>query len=461
MKRRKAHPLAPIYRIYQLVIRLAMYCVKWRHPEVLSGNNCVAKLPEAIERLEVTNVLIVTDKAVKSLGLLDILLERLKTKNITFVLYDGTVSNPTIPCITEAFEMYGNSGCGGVIAVGGGSVIDCAKAVCIRVARPNKPIIKMRGLLKVRGKLPPLFAVPTTSGTGSEATLAAVVVDPNTHEKFAINDPCLFPAVAVLDPMMTASLPPHLTATTGMDALTHAVEAYIGNCNTTKTRAYARNAVKLIFDNLPAAYQNGQDMAARQNMQQAAFEAGVAFTRAYVGNVHAVAHTLGGFYNVPHGLANAVILPYVLDAYGSRVYRRLAELADLVGIAGDTPEGKSEAFIKAIRELNERLGIPDRLDCIKQADIWAMCKNALAEANPVYPVPIIFTKRDFAQIYEAVHTGGKCNDYSIYGCETAARLFSFGRNERSILSADTASYVKASCFEPRRSNRRRPQSRSE
>jgi alcohol dehydrogenase class IV len=205
---------------------------------------------------------------------------------------------------------------------------------------------------------------------------------------------------------MTLGLPPQLTATTGMDALTHAIEAYIGRCNTPKTRVYARNAVKLIFDNLLVAFQDGQDITARQHMQQAAFEAGLAFTRAYVGNVHAVAHALGGFYNIPHGLANAVALPYVLDAYGSHIHRQLSELAEIAGITGNTRKRKAKAFIRAIRDLNARLGIPDKIEAIMAEDVPAMCKHAHAEANPTYPVPVIFTERDFASIYNLVRTGG-------------------------------------------------------
>lgn len=213
--------------------------------------------------------------------------------------------------------------------------MDCAKGVGARVARPHKKISSMRGELKILKPIPLLIAVPTTAGTGSETTLAAVLTDERTHEKYALNDFVLIPRYAVLDPVLTEGLPPFITATTGMDALTHAVEAYIGKSNTAQTIEDSVAAVKLIFRNLERAYTDGSDMEARENMQKASFLAGAAFTRAYVGYVHAIAHSLGGEYGIPHGLANAVILPYVLEAYGSSVYMSLAELADIVKIGQD------------------------------------------------------------------------------------------------------------------------------
>ena len=210
--------------------------------------------------------------------------------------------------------------------------MDCAKVAAARVVRPNTPIPKMRGVLKVLRKLPPFFAVPTTAGTGSETTIAAVVTNPKTHEKYAINDPVLRPKYAVLDPELTVGLPPHITSTTGMDALTHAVEAYIGHSNTRDTEENAKRAVKMIFDNIETVYRDGKNIEARGEMLLASYYAGVAFTRAYVGYVHAIAHNLGGMYGIAHGLANAIILPYVLEYYGESAHKRLAELAEAASI---------------------------------------------------------------------------------------------------------------------------------
>lgn len=262
----------------------------------------------------------------------------------------------------------------------------------------------MKGVLKVRKKIPPLFAIPTTSGTGSEATVAAVVSNSETHEKYAINDHALIPKLAVLDPMLTVNLPPHITSTTGMDALTHAVEAYIGKSNTEETKQNSREAVQLIFNNLYESYINGSNINARKNMQKASYLAGVAFTRAYIGYVHAIAHTLGGFYSVPHGLANAIILPYVLEYYGKLVHKPLAELADLIGISNssDTDEQKSKKFIDAIRKLNEDMNIPKKVNFILDKDIPVMVNRALKEANPLYPVPKILSKEDMVQLYQMI-----------------------------------------------------------
>lgn len=391
-------------RTYQVAYRIAAYFLPWRKPVLLEGENSLAQLPALIRNSEIESVLIVTDKGIASLGLLNGLLQGLKKEGVRYAVYDKTVPNPTIDNIEDALQVYQANRCSGIVAFGGGSPMDCAKGVGARVARPDKSLPKMRGQLKVRKKIPPLFAVPTTAGTGSEATVAAVISNSRTHEKYAINDPVLIPHYAVLDPLLTVKLPPHITAATGMDALTHAVEAYIGRSNTKETRRYSREAVKLIFDHLYEAYSNGAKMDARRGMQQAAYFAGIAFTRAYVGYVHAIAHTLGGFYGFPHGLANAIILPYVLEYYGSSVHKPLAELADLVGIGrpSDSDEQKTKLFIEAIKKLNRDMGIPRKVSGIVEDDIPLMVERALHEANPLYPVPRILFKQDLVQLYRMI-----------------------------------------------------------
>ena len=252
----------------------------------------------------------------------------------------------------------------------------------------------MAGLLKVGKKLPPFIAVPTTAGTGSETTIAAVITDGATHHKYALMDLHLVPKYAVLDPEMTRELPPKVTSTTGMDALTHAVEAYVcWTYNTKESIRLAEEAVCAIFRSLERAYKDGNDMEARTEMLIAAYKAGFAFTRAGVGNVHAIAHTLGGLYNTPHGLANAVILPIVLEDYGEVVYPKLARLAELTGVKTDGSEAdKAQAFIREIRAMNARMNIPTGFDHIREEDIPQMITWALAEANPVYPVPVVYDR---------------------------------------------------------------------
>lgn len=391
-------------RAYQNSMKLISPFLPWRKPELLEGENSLKELPKLIKEVGIESVLIVTDAGIASIGLMDPLLQGLREEKVQFHIYDKTVPNPTIDNIEEALQMYKTNQCQGIVAFGGGSPIDCAKGVGARVARPNKSIPQMKGVLKVSKKLPPLFAIPTTAGTGSEVTLAAVVSDAKTHEKYAIMDTSLIPHYAVLDPLLTVNLPPHITAATGIDALTHAVEAYIGKSNTSETIQCSREAVKLVFENLYEAYSNGTNITARKNMQTAAYLAGIAFTRAYVGNVHAIAHTLGGFYAVPHGLANAIVLPYVLEYYGATVHKPLSELADLTGIsdAGDSIEIKAKNFIDAIKKLNEDLNIPKKVSGIVDRDIPSMVERALKEANPLYPVPKILVKEEMSHLYELI-----------------------------------------------------------
>ena len=383
------------YRVYQQTFRVAMCIFDWSEPTLLEGPGAIRKLPEFIKSKGLSKVLIVTDKGLMGIHLLDSLFEELDKAGVEYVVYDGTQPNPSIENIEDARQLYVDNNCQGVIAFGGGSPMDCAKAAAARVTNPKISVRKMRGVLKLHHKLPPFFAVPTTAGTGSETTLAAVVTDAATHEKNAINDIRLKPRFAVLDPELTVGLPPHITSTTGMDALTHAVEAYIGKSNVKSTEAYAEKATKMIFENIEKAYNDGKDIVARDNMLKASFYAGQAFTRAYVGYVHAIAHNLGGQYGVPHGLANAVILPYVLEYYGETAHKRLAKLAAIAGVKTDgTDKEKAEAFIEAIKTLNKNMNIPDGFDMVQEKDIPVIVERALKEGNPLYPVPKIMDKAD-------------------------------------------------------------------
>lgn len=383
------------YRTFQFVMKFALSIFDWSEPELLEGPGAVKRLPALIKSKNIDRVLVVTDKGLTGLHLLDGMYEKLDEAGVAYVVYDGTQPNPTIANIEEARQLYLDNGCQAVIAFGGGSPMDCAKAAAARVTNPKTSVRKMRGLLKVVHKPAILFAVPTTAGTGSEATVAAVVSDPETHEKNAINDPKLRPKYAVLDPELTIGLPPHITSTTGMDALTHAVEAYIGRSNVRSTEMYAEKAVKIIFKNLEKAYVNGKDIEARDQMLKASFYAGMAFTRAYVGYVHAIGHNLGGMYHIPHGLAMAVILPYVLEYYGDKAYFRLARLAEISGVKTvGSDEEKAKAFIEEIKEMNRRMNIPDGFTEIKEEDLPIIVKRALKEANPLYPVPRIMNEAD-------------------------------------------------------------------
>lgn len=391
--------LRKIYcRAFQKAFHIAIPFLPYRKPKIAGS---VKELPEIIMRHKCTHVLIITDGGIMKLGLTRRLEKALKEAGIPYTIYDKTVANPTTVNVREALELYHKEGCDAIIGFGGGSSMDCAKAVGACAVKLNQSLAQMKGILKVHKKLPLLMAVPTTAGTGSETTLAAVITDADTRYKYAINDFPLIPRYAVLDPKVTLSLPPFITTTTGMDALTHAVEAYIGNSTTIDTRRDALKAVKLIFENIDIAYEHGDNIQARRNMLHASFYAGCAFTKSYVGYVHAVAHSLGGQYNVPHGRANAILLPLVLREYGSCIDKKLHRLAIAAGLADkNTPDHEAaELFIQAIEEMKERFGIVNIVKEIQETDIPKLSHYADKEANPLYPVPKLMDASELEKFY--------------------------------------------------------------
>lgn len=367
-------------------------------PKLLADYSQMSKV---IEQNNIKKVFIITSKSLTKLGLVEDIITQLTNSNIEFVIFDEVKPNPTISLVEKALLLYKQNNCQGIIAFGGGSVIDCAKVLGARAVKPKQSITKMKGLLKIRKKLPLLVAIPTTAGTGSEATLCAVITDENSSQKYAITDFCLVPHFVVLDVYPTLQLPKTLTSTTGMDALTHAVESYIGRSTTPYTRKMSIGAVKLIVDNLYTCYQNGQDIYARKNMLKASYMAGIAFSRSYVGYVHAIAHSLGGKYNLSHGLMNAIILPKMLKVYGKSCQKKLGKLAKCVGLATPLDDNKtaSEKFIYFIEEMNRAMNIPSKIEEIKEEDILILAQNAEREANPLYPVPKLLSKDELEQIY--------------------------------------------------------------
>lgn len=388
-------------RTFQKGLEVSIPMLPYRRPEVLDS---VDQLPKLLREKGAKRPLIVTDPGVYELKGTRELISDLNAAGIGCAIFRDVVANPTTETVEAAYEFYKAEGCDAIVAVGGGSSIDCAKAVGIRVVRPRTPLKDLAGILKVIHPLPLLVAVPTTAGTGSETTLAAVIVDARTRHKYAINDFPLIPPYAILDPEMTRTLPPHLTATTGLDALTHAVEAYIGRSTTKQTRADALEATRLIFANIERAYDVPDDMEARRNMLQASFLAGCAFTISYVGYVHAVAHALGGAYDIPHGYANAVILPLMLEVYGEAVEPQLKDLAIAAGLATPaTPAHEAaQTFIEAIVRLKVRFGIPDTFPQIRRADIPQLSRWAADEANPLYPVPALMDAVELSDVFRAL-----------------------------------------------------------
>ncbi len=388
-------------RIIQRAFYMAIPILPYRKPEIYEHVSDAAAI---LAEQGVHSVLLVTDSILRQSGLTQELEQCLIAEGVHLAVYDKTQANPTVHNAQEARDLYIQEKCQALIAFGGGSSIDCAKAAGAMVVYPRKTPKQLAGLLKIWRKLPPFIAIPTTAGTGSEVTVTAVITDSEKKHKYTMNSFPLMPHYAVLDPSVTVTLPPHLTATTGMDALTHAVEAYIGNSTTAQTRANALDAAWLIFEYLPRAYADGNDMEARENMLLASYKAGVAFSKSYVGYVHAVAHSLGGQYNVPHGLANAVLLPVVLEAYGSSIYEKLYQMAVAVGVANytDSPAAASWKFIQAIRDMNQSMGIPTAFSQIRSTDIPTMARHAAKEANPLYPVPKIMDRRELERFYGLV-----------------------------------------------------------
>ena len=392
--------LKKIYcRVFQACFALGARLLPWRRPTCIAGAGSLERLPGLLQSAGCKKPMIVASRRQCAAPEFMAMAEKLPA----WSGFHGVTANPKIETVEQIVAQFRAEGCDSMVAIGGGSPMDAAKAAAARLARPDRTVGQLKGLLKVHKKIVPFAAVPTTAGTGSETTIAAVVTDEN-HHKYAVNDLCLIPRWAILDPALTVSLPAQVTAETGLDALTHAVEAYTNVLyNTRQTRELARQAVAAIFEYLPRACADGTDLRARQEMLTASYRAGFAFTRASVGNVHALAHTLGGLYNVPHGRANAVLLPVMLEEYGPAVYKRLAELADVVGLcpAGSQAE-KARAFIGAIYDMNCALGIPTGFDCIRPEDLPQMAAWAEAEANPVYPVPVVFGEEDFIRVARRV-----------------------------------------------------------
>ncbi len=386
-------------------MKIGNYFMGYRMPEYIEGAGCVVKLPEQIKEKGLKKVLFVSDPGLMKIGLPKRLLDALDAAGVEYAMYTDVQPNPTSDNVEAGFKVYRENNCEGIIAMGGGSPMDCAKGVAAKIAHPNKTVAQLQGILKVHKRIVPFWAIPTTSGTGSETTVAAVITDSTTHHKASINDPSILPRYAVLDPELTVGLPPFITATTGMDALCHAVESYTNWTYCTRLeKDLSKKAVRLIYDNLLKVYKDGSDIEGRQNMQFASFYAGRSFTRGCVGYVHAVGHTLGGLYGVAHGLAMSVILPHVMRQFGPAVYKRLADLADVCGMEGKDDQEKALKFIDWIDDMKKQMDLPAGLDMIKDEDIPQIITWADKEANPLYPVPVIWQREDFEKLIHTLRT---------------------------------------------------------
>jgi len=387
-------------RIFNYVMAVAEYFLKWREPRVLKS---YGEMADAFILRDIDRVLIVSDQNVYKFGLTKIVEDELKKSNIQYSMFLDVTPNPTFKNIYDGLTVYKKDGCHGIIAIGGGSVMDCAKVIGI-LATNGKTIEKYKGIFKVHKNMPTMVAFPTTSGTGSETTVAAVVRNEKTGEKFPIESMRAVPKFAFLEPRLLLNLPPQVYATTGMDALTHAVEAYLNIDTTPKTKKYSLEAIKLIHENLVKGYNDKTDLDAKSKMLYASFLAGKAFTRSMVGNVHAIAHALGGKYNLPHGYLNAIILPHILDLYKSKSKKKLSHLAILIGVGKSENKAIDNAtlFIDYIKSLNKTFNLPVKIKEIKEEDIEALAKASYKEAVPLYPCPVLFDLNEFKKIYKSL-----------------------------------------------------------
>lgn len=364
-----------------------------RVPMTLLGAGSSKDLCSAIAQAGTRKLLIVTDAMLVKLGIVGQVTAALDEAGVGWSVYDGVEPDPTSDQVSAGLEILRRDRCEAILAVGGGSPMDAAKVIAA-AATNDKPLPKLEGLMKVRRAPLPLYAIPTTAGTGSEATIAAVVSDPVSHAKKFFVDPKLLPQMTALDPALMTGLPPAITAATGMDALTHAVESYIAKTSNDQTERWATAAIKLIFANLPKAYADGKDMEARRAMAVASYYAGLAFTRTSVGYVHAIAHQFGAHYRTPHGLANATVLPHVLEYSIGPAEKRMADMARMIGLQGQGDVVLARAFLDAVRDLARQVGIAPTLDALRPHDIPQIAREALAEAFMNYPVPRYMEQAD-------------------------------------------------------------------
>ncbi|MCP4413658.1 MAG: iron-containing alcohol dehydrogenase, partial [Gammaproteobacteria bacterium] len=378
-----------LYRAIVSSLKLATKLIPMPKPVLFTGSGASQQLCEAISLVGVKRLLIVTDEILLQLGILDEMNKQLTEYGIELFIFDGVLPDPTNAQVERGLSLYQQNNCDGILAVGGGSPIDCAKVIAARVTN-KKSIKKLTGLFKVFKATAPLFAIPTTAGTGSEVTIAAVISDTETHQKSLIIDPKLVPMMAALDGSLMTGLPAHVTAATGIDALTHAIEAFISQNAAPDTDGYAIAATQLIMDNLEIVMEQGSNLDARHNMAMAAHYAGLAFTKAGVGYVHAIAHNFGAKYSIPHGLANAIVLPYILDYSKHKTQSRLAKLAQVSGLASESTndEALAETFIAHVRSLLIKFDIPEKPEQLLKADIPEIARLALKEAHHNYAVPV-------------------------------------------------------------------------
>ncbi|MEP3563926.1 MAG: iron-containing alcohol dehydrogenase [Marinobacter sp.] len=370
-------------------------------PYMFLGQHARFQLLEHIARLGVNKVLIVTDAALFELGVIDPLAQRLSELSIDTVVYSGVIPDPDFNVVHNGLAMLRENECDAVLAVGGGSSIDAAKVIALAASNKKTPR-ELVGILKARKPSLPLFVIPTTAGTGSEVTLGAVISDETTHIKNLVIDPKLVPLAAALDPEIMAGMPKTVTADTGIDALTHCLESWISDFSNEETEMYSGSGVKLVLQNLERACDNGQDLSAREAMALAANYGGLALNKTGLGYVHAIAHQLGTQYGVPHGRANAIVLPHVFEVNRPFAAGRLATLARLCGLEANTDEDAADKLIQRVKDLLRALPMHLEVDGMDEQHFSVMADAAMKEAHGTYAVPGYLNKEEIIRILHAI-----------------------------------------------------------
>ena len=372
-------------RIEQFVCAMYIKMLKEPAQKLYIGHDSIFKLVKELKKKKVNKTLVVTDKNIVKLNLVGELLDTLKVNKIDYVLFDDVESDPSVETVEKGFDVYVSNKCDNIIAMGGGSVIDCAKVIGCRVSDPNRSIMKLKRIMGGIKRFDiPFMAIPTTAGTGSENTLYALISNKKTKEKYPLFSNKYIPGHVALDSNLTVNLPLNITAFTGMDALTHSIEAYVSVSSKffKNDKQEALEATKIILDNLDKVYREPINLKYRENMAIGAYKAGLAFRRISIGYVHNFAHRMGEFYHVPHGLANAIILPYILEFILPKVSKPLSELAIYCKL-GSKDENElilANKLIDKIKELNETMKIPNNIKEIKEEDFNLLVKRILKES---------------------------------------------------------------------------------
>lgn len=394
-----------LLRIRQALFSPVQKIQLYIQPKMIKGEHALLDLIDVLKKQHLTRYMIVTTPGFIKRGTLQSFFDALNQNDIQYSIFHDVKPDPDISDVEMLKEMYIKDGCQALIAIGGGSVIDCSKVAlaCVQMKKLDVTTVLHTG--RVSKQLPLLIAVPTTAGTGSEVTAGAVITDPIQKRKYALSNLFLIPQYAVLDSSLLVSLPSKMTAYTGMDALTHAIEAYINCFNNRKTNEYALCAIKSIFQYLVPSFEDGLNKHYRLELLEASYNAGVAISNNYVGYVHAIAHGIGGMYHLQHGMINATILPIVLEEYGSAVVSKLAKIADVVGITGATDQDKSTQFIQKLKDLNQIFSIPTSIPEIQEEDIHYLAIGAEKEGNPSYPTPVTWDVEQFEKVIRKIKHG--------------------------------------------------------